>query len=119
MGDLVASISHTSCSFILSISWTEPSEPNGIILSYNYTISETATGSEVGLGSTTETSITDVALSGVVAFTNYTVSVVAINLAGSGQESSVTLISAETGNFYVINVCLQFLSHSHSSRACW
>ena len=95
----MASISYTSDSFRLSISWTEPSEPNGLILSYNYTVSETATGSEVGLGSTTSTSITDVTLSGVVAFTNYTVSVVAINSAGAGQESAITLISAETSEF--------------------
>ena len=95
----MASISHTSDSFRLSISWTEPSEPNGLILSYNYTVSETATGSEVGLGSTTETSVTDVVMSGVVAFTNYTVSVVAINSAGAGQESAITLISPETSEF--------------------
>ena len=82
---------------MLSINWTEPSEPNGIILHYNYTLSETTIDSEVGLGSTTETSVTDVALSGVVAFTNYTVSVVAINTAGAGQKSAIILISAETG----------------------
>ena len=99
MGSLMASISHTSDSFRLSISWTEPSEPNGIILSYNYTVSETATGSEVGLGSTTSTSITDVALSGVVAFTNYTINVVVINSIGAGQESAVTLISPEISEF--------------------
>ena len=93
----MASISHTSDSFRLSISWTEPSEPNGLILSYDYTVSETEGDSTViESGSTTETSITDEALSGVETFTNYTVSVLARNSAGPGQESSITLISPET-----------------------
>ena len=101
VGSLMASISYTSDSFRLSISWIEPSEPNGLILSYDYTVSETEGDSTViESGSTTETSITDEALSGVEAFTNYTVSVLARNSAGAGQESTITLLSPETSEFY-------------------
>ena len=94
---LTATITDTSGSFKISISWSAPLEPNGIIKLYNYTVTNTVTSLEVALGSELSTSVGDVSLSGAEAYTNYTVSVFAVNSAGAGEDSIITLLSPETG----------------------
>ena len=90
----------SSDSFSVSISWSEPSEPNGVILQYNYTVSSTDTNTAIVSGSTgsgSSTSVVESMLTVIEPFTNYTVGVVAINSAGEGQESNVTVESPQTG----------------------
>ena len=94
---LAAIITHASGSFKISISWSAPLEPSGIIKLYNYTVTNTATSLEVALGSELSTSVGDVTLSGAEAYTNYTISVFAVNSAGAGEDSIITLLSPETG----------------------
>ena len=84
-------------SFSVSISWSEPSEPNGVILQYNYTVSSTDTNTAIVSGSTGNTSVVESMLTVIEPFTNYTVGVVAINSAGEGEESTVTVESPQTG----------------------
>ncbi|CAI8003311.1 Usherin, partial [Geodia barretti] len=86
----------SSDSFSVSISWSEPSEPNGVILQYNYTVSSTDTNTAIVSGSTGNTSVVESMLTVIEPFTNYTVGVVAFNSAGEGQESSVTVESPQT-----------------------
>ena len=95
---LAATVTHASGSFNISISWSAPLEPNGIIKLYNYTVTDTATSLEVALvGSELSTSVDDVSLSGGEAYTNYTVSVFAVNSAGAGEDSTITSLSPDTG----------------------
>ena len=95
--NLTASFTHDSGSFSISISWSEPIEPNGVILRYNYTVFDTETTTELLAGSTESTSVVVTMLSGVEPFTNYTVGVFAVNSAGGGQDSTITSLSPETG----------------------
>ena len=91
----------SSDSFSVSISWSEPSEPNGVILQYNYTVSSTDTNTAPlvsgSTGSGSSTSVVESMLTVIEPFTNYTVGVVAINSAGVGEESTVTVESPQTG----------------------
>ena len=102
VGSLSANITHDSSSdsFSVSISWSEPSEPNGVILHYNYTVSSNETITAIVRGSTgsgSSTSVVESMLSVIEPFTSYTVGVVAVNSAGEGEESSVTVESPQTG----------------------
>ena len=92
--------------FNITISWTAPEEPNGDITHYVYTVNDTATGALIIGGTTTGTSIVDLPLTNVVPFTNYTVSVLAVNSAGNGEDSTITTVSPETGKV-VPYLCLQ------------
>ena len=83
--------------FNITISWTAPEEPNGDITHYIYTVTDTDTSALIIGDSTTETSIVDLPLTNVVPFTNYTVSVLAVNSAGNGEDSTITTVSPETG----------------------
>ena len=99
MEGLTANITHnsTSDSFSISISWSEPFEPNGVITQYRYTVSNSSTGTTIVSDSTTSTEVNDLMLSGAEPYTNYTVTVVPVNSAGDGMDSTITLLSPQTG----------------------
>ena len=98
---LTANITHDtiSDSFTISISWSEPTEPNGVIQQYNYTVFNTDTNTAVVTNFTVSgsTSVVESMLSSIEPYTNYTVTVVAINSVGKGDSSTLIVESPQTG----------------------
>ena len=98
---LTANITHNSTSetFSISISWSEPFEPNGVITQYRYTVSNSDTGATIVNDSTTstDTEVVDLMLSGAEPYTNYTVTVVPVNSDGDGMDFTITVLSPQTG----------------------
>ena len=99
VGGLTTSITHdsTSDSFSISISWSESSDPNGVITQYRYTVSNSDTGATIVDDSTMSTEVIDMMLSGAEPYTNYTVTVVPVNSAGDGMDSTITVLSPQSG----------------------
>ena len=83
---------------IVNISWGPPSNPNGVILGYNYGLMET-NNLDVIIGYT-NTALLSVEQSVMVApFTNYTATVVAFTSAGSGEPVMEVTLSPEASKF--------------------
>ena len=78
------------------MSWEEPSLLNGILTSYNYSVSETDAPFIVVASDVTVALSVEVSLS-VTPYTNYTVSVFATTGGGNGGSETVVLLSSEAG----------------------
>ena len=91
----------------VNISWGPPSNPNGVILGYNYSLMETSNSSNVII-EYTNTTILSVQQSMMVApFTNYTATVVAFTSEGSGESVVQVALSPEAGTLSIaIFVCM-------------
>ena len=85
----------------ITISFEPPPEPNGVVIQYSYSISDTT--QTVASGMITMTSIEEISTQ-IEPYTNYTVSVAAMNPAGMGEESSVTVVSPEAGKSYITTI---------------
>ena len=102
----------------VNISWEAPSNPNGVILGYNYSLMETSDLDNIII-EYTSTTLLSVEQSVMVApFTNYTATVVAFTSAGSGELVVQVVISPEAGKFmFVVRsqfVGYQFLTIHHA-----
>ena len=95
--NIVATITGTTTPFIIDIVWDAPTEPKGTILQYTYTITDTVAGNLILSDSTVETFVNNLTGSNLEPYTDYTVTVVAMNSAGDGDSSSITVLSPETG----------------------
>ena len=87
----------------ITISFEPPPEPNGVVIQYSYAISDTQTTQTVASGMVTMTSIEEISTQ-IEPYTNYTVSVAAMNPAGVGEESSVTVVSPQAGKSYITTI---------------
>ena len=83
----------------VNISWGPPSNLNGVILGYNYSLMETSNSSNVII-EYTNTTLLSAELSVMVApFTNYTATVVAFTSAGGGEPVVQVTLSPEASKF--------------------
>ena len=83
----------------VNISWEAPSNPNGVILGYNYSLMETNDLDNVIIGYT-NTALLSVERNVTVSpFTNYTATVVAFTSAGSGEPVMEVVLSPEASKF--------------------
>ena len=83
----------------VNISWSPPSNSNGVILGYNYSLMETSNSSNVIIEYTNTTLLSAEQSVMVVPFTNYTATVVAFTSAGSGDPVMEVALSPEAGKF--------------------
>ena len=81
----------------MNISWNEPTNPNGVITSYEVTVHQTDNPSVTVYTNTTltVTSVTPSVM--VLPFTNYTVTVAANTSAGQGEGVSIIIESPQAG----------------------
>ena len=81
----------------MNIMWVEPVNPNGIITSYEVTVTQTDNSNNIVYtdDSLTVTSVTESVM--VLPFTNYTVTVTASTSAGQGDPESVVELSPDAG----------------------
>ena len=109
--NLTADFTTTSTlSFNITIMWNAPVQPNGDILRYDYSLTETETAAVRISGNTTELSVNDLPLTDVEPYTSYTVTVVAVNSVGDGESANITLLSPETGTSdYIYTIVLIIL----------
>ena len=102
----------------VNISWEAPSNPNGVILGYNYSLMETSNSSNVIIEYTNTTMLSVQQSVMVAPFTNYTATVVAFTSAGRGEPVMEVALSPEAGKFmFVIRfrfVGYQFLIIHHA-----
>ena len=78
----------------ITLNWTEPAVPNGVVTGYVITVTNGVTG-EVFTVNTTDT---EFEVTGLTPYTNYTFTVAAVNGAGVGNASNpVTVLTAEGG----------------------
>ena len=82
----------------VNISWGPPSNPNGLILGYNYSLMET-NNLDVIIGYTNTTLLSVEQIVMVAPFTNYTATVVAFTSAGSGEPVMEVVLSPEASKF--------------------
>ena len=85
----------------MDITWDEPTNPNGVITSYEVTVHQTDNPSVTVYTNTaqTVTSLTPSVM--VLPFTNYTVTVAASTSAGQGERVSITIESPQAGKHCV------------------
>ena len=82
----------------VNIFWDPPSNPNGVILGYNYSLVETSNSNMII--EYTNTMMLSAELSVMVApFTNYTATVVAFTSAGGGEAVTQVALSPEASKF--------------------
>ena len=80
----------------LRFSWELPAQPNGVVIGYNYSCTQTESAEEVARN-TTNSNITSVVLTGLSPFTNYTCSVSASTSPGIGVAATQIGITNMTG----------------------
>ena len=98
------------------ITWREPINPNGVITSYEVTVTQTNDVSDIIYSDrVTVNSMTQSVM--VLPFTNYTVTVTASTSAGEGDPESVVELSPEAGTQTLSIVFL--LSAFNSTSCCW
>ena len=101
--NIVFTITGTMLPFMIVIVWDAPTEPNGAILQYTYTITDTEGGSLILNGSTTDTFVNGLTMdTSIQPYTQYTLTVVAMTSAGEGESSSATVQSPETGKIWAV-----------------
>ena len=83
----------------VNISWEAPSNPNGVILGYSYSLMETSNSSNVIIEYTNTTLLSAELSVMVTPFTNYTATVVAFTSAGGGEPVMEVALSPEAGKF--------------------
>ena len=102
----------------VNISWEAPSNPNGVILGYNYSLMQTSNRDNVIIEYTNTTLLSAEQSVMVAPFTNYTATVVAFTSAGSGESVMEVALSPEAGKFmFVVRsqfVGYQFLTIHHT-----
>ena len=102
----------------VNISWETPSDPNGVVLGYNYSLMETNNSNNVIIQYTNTTMLSAEHNVMVAPFTNYTATVVAFTSAGRGEPVMEVALSPEAGKFmFVIRfrfVDYQFLILHHA-----
>ena len=109
---LAATITGADLPFSITMLWSSPSEPNGVILHYSYTIVDADTSVSIDSNITNETSIVGLTLTEPLPYTNYTVTVIPVNGAGDGENSSTTALSPQTGkcaNLEPLFMCTKFM----------
>ena len=81
----------------MTVTWERPTNPNGVITSYEVTVAQTDNSSVIVYtdDSLTVTSVTQSVM--VLPFTSYTVTVTASTSAGQGDPESVVELSPEAG----------------------
>ena len=85
----------------MTITWNEPSNPNGDITSYEVTVYQTDNSSDI-VYTNDSLAVPNVTQSVMVLpFTNYTVTVAAATSAGQGDKTSFTIQSPEAGKKHV------------------
>ena len=82
----------------VTISWGPPSNPNGVILGYNYSLMQT-NDLDVIIEYTNTTMLSAELTVMVAPFTNYTATVVAFTSAGSGEPVMDVALSPEASKF--------------------
>ena len=91
----------------VTISWEAPSNPNGVILGYNYSLMETSNSSNVIIEYTNTTMLSVQQSVMVAPFTNYTATVVAFTSEGSGEPVMEVALSPEASTLSIaIFVCM-------------
>ena len=103
----------------MNIMWDEPTNPNGIITSYEVTVQQTD-DSSVTVYTNAMLIVTSVTPSVMVLpFTDYTVTVAASTSAGQGENTSITVESPEAGRehwfmlFLKYTLCMTLSSDIH------
>ena len=115
--NLMAVIMRDGSSFTITITWSAPIEPNGVITHYIYTVNDVSNMVLVS-DNTSETSVMDLNVMGIQPHTNYNVSVFAVNSAGNGESNQISVRSPETGkglvylsaNAFIFFFCVQNLA---------
>ena len=77
--------------------WGEPTNPNGVITSYNVTVYQTDGSNDVIFSDSAVTATTVTESVMALPYTNYTVAVTASTSAGEGEEESVIETSPQAG----------------------
>ena len=80
----------------LNFSWELPTQPNGVVIGYNYSCTQTESAEEVARN-TTNSNTTSVVLTGLSPFTSYTCSVSASTSPGTGVAATQTGITNMAG----------------------
>ena len=83
----------------VNIFWDPPSNPNGVILGYNYSLMETSNTNNVIIEYTNTTMLSAEQSVMVAPFTNYTAVVVAFTSAGRGEPVMNVTLSPEASKF--------------------
>ena len=84
---------------IVNISWEAPSNPNGVILGYNYSLLQTSNSDNVIIQNTNTTMLSAELSVMVTPFTNYTATVVAFTSSGGGEPVLQVALSPEASKF--------------------
>ena len=90
----------------INITWTEPQEPNGNIITYRYTLTDTSGSIVLGPQSTTDTFVQTTVI--VLPYEMHTVEVVGITAGGGeGVVTTSTALSPEAGEnvYFLIKCC--------------
>ena len=93
------------------ISWSPPSQPNGVITDYSVTVYRSANTSDIVYMNTTATDTMVTASVVVSPFTNYIVSVSASTAAGEGESAKDTITSPQAGRGAYLQGCFIICSH--------
>ena len=91
--------------------WDEPTNPNGVITSYNVTVYQTDDPNDIIFSDSAVTATTVTESVMALPYTNYTVVVTASTSAGEGEEESVIDTSPQAGTPH-----FTFLIHSKFAR---
>ena len=86
----------------VNISWEAPSNPNGVILGYNYSLMETSDLDNIIIEYTSTTLLSAEQSVMVAPFTNYTATVVAFTSAGGGEPVMEVALSPEASKFMFV-----------------
>ena len=82
---------------IITLNWTAPAVPNGVVTGYLITATNGVTG-EVFTANTTDT---ELEATGLTPYTNYTFKVAAVNGAGEGDASNPVTVQTAEGSVYL------------------
>ncbi len=85
----------------ISLSWKEPTFPNGPIISYTVIHNKTDTDVTQVVADSTQLEIT-----GLIPFTFYKVVIYASTRIGDGPSASITIQSAESSKFVLLFQCM-------------
>lgn len=88
-------VSPTSDSLMLQ--WNEPSMPNGIILHYNYSCTDTNSSSEFNSANGVDSNVRSVTIDGLSPFIEYECDVTASTSAGPSGPGTATGVTGQAG----------------------
>ena len=81
----------------ITLNWTEPAVPNGVVTGYVITV----TNGVIGEVFTVNTTDTEFEVTGLTPYTNYTFTVAAVNGAGVGNASNPVTVQTAEGGVYL------------------